>query len=396
MKIGQSLFRGALVAAALMAAAPAFAQTAAANAASSEPHGFWITTLTPEFTAAAGKKITVPLTVINDTDAPKRAALQLSGVPKDWDYSITGGGHDVSAAMVGPGKNGHLTLEMTPPKDAKSETYKLDLKASYDSGSADLPLAVTLANVETPGATLKPELPGLRGGVKSKFDYKMTITNDGSEDQLFNLAADTPPGFQTTFKKGYGSDEITGLPVKAGGSENITMEVKLDSSVSAGKYPIHVTASAGEQSATADLSLEVTGSPDLALDAPQGRLSGTAVAGEGKTFPFTLVNTGSAPARDVKFNSKAPSGWTVSFDPAQVQQLAPDTQQDVTVTIKPTSQAIAGDYMVGLHADAAGTNGDSQFRVTVETSTMWGIVGLIVIAVALSVLALAVMRYGRR
>ena len=34
-------------------------------------------------------------------------------------------------------------------------------------------------------------------------------------EHLQLIDADVPPGFQTTFKKGYGSDEITGIPVKA-------------------------------------------------------------------------------------------------------------------------------------------------------------------------------------
>jgi uncharacterized membrane protein len=38
----------------------------------------------------------------------------------------------------------------------------------------------------------------------------------------------------------------------------------------------------------------------------------------------------------------------------------------------------------------------SQFRVTVRTSTMWGIGGLGVIGAAVIVLGLAITRYGRR
>jgi len=38
----------------------------------------------------------------------------------------------------------------------------------------------------------------------------------------------------------------------------------------------------------------------------------------------------------------------------------------------------------------------AAFRVTVNTSTWWGIVGLIVIAIAAIILVLAVLRYGRR
>jgi uncharacterized membrane protein len=64
--------------------------------------------------------------------------------------------------------------------------------------------------------------------------------------------------------------------------------------------------------------------------------------------------------------------------------------------LTPSSKAIAGDYMVTLSAVGDGTSRTSDFRVTVETSTIWGIVGLVVIAASVVVLSLAVMRFGRR
>jgi uncharacterized membrane protein len=52
--------------------------------------------------------------------------------------------------------------------------------------------------------------------------------------------------------------------------------------------------------------------------------------------------------------------------------------------------------MVTMRANSDGASESSEFRVTVETSTMWGIVGLAVIAASVVVLSLAVMRFGRR
>jgi uncharacterized membrane protein len=52
--------------------------------------------------------------------------------------------------------------------------------------------------------------------------------------------------------------------------------------------------------------------------------------------------------------------------------------------------------MVAMTASGDGASASSDFRVTVRTSTMWGIVGVLVIAAALIVLVLAVVRYGRR
>ena len=111
---------------------------------------------------------------------------------------------------------------------------------------------------------------------------------------------------------------------------------------------------------------------------------------------MTLTNTGSAAARNVKVSASEPSGWKVAFDPATVDLLAPNANQTVKATITPSNKAIAGDYMVTVSAAGDGVNASSDFRVTVRTSTMWGIVGVLVIAAALIVLVLAVVRYGRR
>ena len=66
------------------------------------------------------------------------------------------------------------------------------------------------------------------------------------------------------------------------------------------------------------------------------------------------------------------------------------------MTITPSEKAIAGDYMVPIRVSGDGASNSVSFRATVNTSTQWGIVGLVVIAAALLVLVVAVMRYGRR
>jgi uncharacterized membrane protein len=45
---------------------------------------------------------------------------------------------------------------------------------------------------------------------------------------------------------------------------------------------------------------------------------------------------------------------------------------------------------------ADGATKSAEFRITVLTSTLWGVVGIILIAIAVGVVALAVMRFGRR
>jgi uncharacterized membrane protein len=243
---------------------------------------------------------------------------------------------------------------------------------------------------------LKPELPALRGSARSTFSFKVAVTNSGGDEGLFNLAANAPEGFQMRFKRGYGSEEITGVPIKAGATEDVTLEVTPARTASAGRYPIVMAVSGGGTKGTAELSIEVTGQPEVSLTGPQERLSGEAVAGKESSFPFTLSNTGSAPATDLELSSSPPTGWKVEFEPKTVGMLAPNATSQVNVRITPSEKAIAGDYMVPVRASGGNVSESAQFRVTVNTSTMWGVAGLGVIAAAVLVLGMSVMRYGRR
>lgn len=381
----------------LMLSTPAPAQDS--NAVKNEVSGFWLTTPYPELAIRPGETETIALTLSNENLPPQRAAIEVSGIPDDWDWSLKGGGLEVTAAIVSPDSTERLTLELTPPDDAATDgEYPVEIRARTDSDLIVLPLALRLSAKEDTGTglSLEPELPGLRGTASSTFTFRIKVKNEGAEDGLFNLAASAPEGFQTRFKKGYGSEEITGVPIAAGATETVTMEVMPSRATAAGRYAVGLEVSGNGQSGTTELNLEVTGQPQIAIVGPQERLSGEAVAGRETSFTFTLVNTGSAPVTDLEMSATPPTGWTVEFEPEDVATLAPNASGEVNVRITPSERAIAGDYMVTVRAAGGPVSEDVQFRVTVTTSTLWGAAGLGVIAVAALVLGAAVMRYGRR
>lgn len=385
------------LAATLLGPLPAAAQEQAAP--DNELKGFWLTTAYPEIAIWPGKTESIPLTLRNEKLPPQRATIDVSGVPEGWKWSLKGGGKDVTAAIVGPSSTERLTLELTPPENTPAEgDHEIEIRARTGTETIALPLVVRLSDADeaASGLSLEPELPALRGTARSTFSFKIQVRNEGTEDGLFNLAAHAPNGFQSRFKKGYGSEEITGVPIAAGASETITMEVMPSRSVEAGRYPVGFEVSGEGQSATTELSVEVTGEPEIQIVGPQERLSGDAVAGKESSFTFMVANTGSAPANDLELSAAPPSGWNVDFEPKDIEELAPNATSEFNVKITPSEQAIAGDYMVTVRAAGGPVSQEVQFRVTVKTSTLWGAAGLGVIAVAALVLGGAVMRYGRR
>ena len=125
--------------------------------------------------------------------------------------------------------------------------------------------------------------------------------------------------------------------------------------------------------------------------------SARAVAGKEATIPIIVTNTGTAPADDIKLSGTAPSGWKIEFEPKTIDRIAPNKNEEVQALITPPEKSIAGDYVADAsrrlaRRDAAST----QFRVTVTTSTLWGIAGVGIIGAALLIMVGAVARFGRR
>jgi len=366
------------------------------SAAAPTVQGLWLTTDFPGVTEHLGDKISLELTIRNKGLPPARLDLAVNGLAPGWTYEFDGAGKPVTSTIVGADSSQSFALNITPPKDAKAGTYNFDVTSKSATNTLELPIDLVLAQPKPEKVSVEPKLPALRGSPSSSFDFDLDIRNDGAEDQTFNLVADAPPGFTSTFKDQYGTQELTSVPIKAGESHTVKLTVKPPENVSAGEYKVAVEAAGPAAQGTAQLVLGITGQPKIALAGPEGRLSGAATAGKERTFDFTVHNAGSAPAQAIKFESAPPSGWKVTFDPKQVDRLAPDQDATVHVGIHPADNAIAGDYVVNVSANGDGASDQQSFRVTVTTSTMWGAAGLGIIAAAVVVLAAAVTRYGRR
>jgi uncharacterized membrane protein len=367
-----------------------------AAAATPELQGFWLTTDYPALTERLGEDVEIGLTLTNRNLPPRRVELSVAGLPDGWKAEIEGAGKPVTAAFVQPDQSQQLTLKITPPEGAKPGDYPFTVTGRADGETLTLPVALALSEAEAAAVTLEPKLPALRGTPSSNFDFQIKVTNDGAEDQVFNLVADAPAGFQVTFKEQYGSQELTSIPVKANESKDVTLSVKPPEDVAAGQYRVAALIGSAEINGTTNLMLDVTGQPKLSLAGPEGRLSGDATAGKERAFTFTLKNEGTAPAREVKLTAASPTGWKVTFNPETVPGIDAGQEVEISAAMTPSERAIAGDYIVVVRAAADGANADASFRVTVLTSTMWGIAGLGVIGAAVLVLAVAVARYGRR
>ena len=397
MRPTNAILASCLIASGLLFGAAANAQDMATSTAVSGPlTGLWLTTGYPSLTVHAGDNIELNLTLQNKNLPPARIEFSVNGLPSGWTYEFDGGGKTVTAAIVEPDSSQNVVLKLTPPKDAKSGSYSFTVDGKTTGQALDLPISLALAEAAPAKVTVTPKLPALRGSPKSAFDFDVAVKNEAPADQTFNLLAKGPAGFDTTFKEQYGTQELTSIPLKAGESKTLKVSVKPPQSVEAGQYKVEIAAASPTTSGQSALLLDITGQPTVSLTGPEGRLSGDATAGKERTFAFTVENNGSAPAQNVMLSSSSPQGWKITYDPQKIASIAPGDKVPVSVNMTPSDKAIAGDYMVTVSANGDGTFDHANFRVTVLTSTMWGIAGLGIIGAAVIVLAFAVTRYGRR
>lgn len=357
------------------------------------PQPLTLFTRYPAQEIAIGENATFDLTLRGGKS--QTAWLEVQDLPEGWTAVFRGGGRVIRAAYVEAESNTTVDLRLELPEDVRADTYRFTVVARGEGEQAQLPIELTIKEKLPPRLTFKVDLPTLRGTRDTNFRFNATLRNEGDEDLSVNLTVNAPPEFLVTFKTG--GQEVTSIPIGANESKQLSVEAKAFGEVPAGAYQFDVQAQGGDVQATTTLFAEVVGKAELSLAAPDGRLSAQVRAGEETPLSLLLVNTGSAPVYNVEMDATPPVGWEVTFEPEQIAEVAAGGRVEVTAKVRPAKQAIAGDYMVTFLARPEGAASESaEFRITVRTSTLWGIVGVGLVAVAVVIVGLAVTRFGRR
>lgn len=353
-----------------------------------------LSTTYPSLVVERGATVTLRLK-LNAVGESQTVQMAMDEMPEGWSATFRGGGQIIHSVFVEADTSEMVDLRLDPPEDLESGDYTFILLAQGGNREAELPINLSIQDKVPASLAFSIDLPTIKGSPTTTFRYNATLKNDGDEEVTVNLAADTPDGFLTKFI--LSGQEVTSFPLDANQSKTINIELDPIVDISAGSYPFMVYASGGDLQADLNLTAEVTGQQNLSITGLDGRLSGKANAGTDTTLQVLVSNTGTAAAQGVEMNSTAPTGWTVSFDPDVIPEIPAGDQVEVTAKIRPAEKAVAGDYMVTVRAQPAdGANKTADFRITVSTSTLWGIAGIALIAVAVGVVALAVMRFGRR
>lgn len=360
--------------------------------------GLVLSTRFPGISAVAGENITFPLEVRNNGSISRIVNLEVSAKPVGWNATLKGSGRVVQQVFAGSNDYTLLDLLVKIPQEAKPGEYSLTVSAKAENSSLqdNLKLKITITDARVSDDELTAKYTELKGPSDAHFTFKVELTNNGSNEEIYSLGAQTPAGWQVSFKPTYEDQQVASIPIKPGEKKSLDVTIKPPVAISTGRYTIPVEAISPTSRITEDLTIIISGSYDLDFSPPSGRLSTDIIAGREKKVTLEAKNTGSADLNNIHFTSNEPVGWSVTFEPKEIETLKPGESRQVTATISADDKALAGDYLVSLAATTQEVRGLADMRVTVKTSTLWGIIGLLIILAVLFIVYKAFQIYGRR
>lgn len=239
------------------------------------------------------------------------------------------------------------------------------------------------------------------------FTYSIELQyKGGKEPRVFDLQVKVPSNFDYSITSSYGEGTaIAAIRLDPAKTYPDTIKVTVRPAMwvvpEPGEYPITVEAASGEIKGSIELKAIITAKYEIELTSSTGRLNTTATAGKDNYFTILVTNTGSADLQKVNFSSKiagTPPGWSITFDPQDIDVLPVGAEREIQVNIKPAQKTISGDYMVAISASPESGYAFSNIdvRVTVLTPTIWGWVGIGIVVLVIAGLAVMFIRLGRR
>ena len=361
---------------------------------------------------AGRDRVDLDVVFYNRTDERRLVSFEVLDVPEGWNIGFWNRLFDfrvqqviVEPTAADPERLQQARLRIVPPEGVEPGTYNFRLRATSPDGSVvydDITYTIEMGEEDAAaagGATLGAEIPVLQGPPGTTLGFEIIVGNDTGEEASFNLSAQPPAGWQVTFREPFGEQRVIGgVSVGNALTERVRVDVRVPQGTALGEYTIPVSAVSNNGQASVDLDATIVGRGELRATTPTGNLNVTARAGGGSTSTIRLNNPGTDTLRDIVLSAGVPSGWSVEFGVPNntVAELPANNQIDVDVTITPPAEAIAGDYIVTMRANAEQVNASSDWRVTVTQSTIWGWLGVVLVVLVVGGMIGLFLRLGRR
>lgn len=323
--------------------------------------------------------------------------LTVGDLPDGWQATLRGGGFVIHSITTTPDKPTVASLELVVDPSTPAGEHPVTITATDPTGgTVATTLTLDVVDEVNAGIGLVADFPSLSGDPGSAFTYSLTITNNTPAEQVFTFDPTAPQGWTVSASPTAEAKAQT-VTIEAGGTSDVKVTATPPATAEQGKYPINVAVTAAN-GATGTISLEadVTGTPTMAMSTADQRLDAKGKSDTEERIPLIVGNTGTAPLEDVKLAGTAPTGWDVSFDPETIASVKPNETAQVVAIVKPSSDAVAGDYALAVRASAGSQSSNLDLRYTLEGSRTLGFIAIVVIIAAVGALAGVFVKFGRR
>lgn len=351
----------------------------------------------PGMSVKAGDSQSISMYISNETGSNIDASLNIVSIPEGWTGYFSGNGSQISRVHIQNGSEAPVAFNLQIPDDAQEGSYTVQLQADSDSGFSDVQeLTFDIQEIQYGQGSFEAEYPEQEGASGTTFSFNATLINNGASDQSYSLSAQAPAGWQVSFRPSGESTQVASIEVPSSTSQGLTVNVVPPENIEAGDYTIPLNAISAGDSLSTELKVTITGTYALELSAPNGLLSFDAHANKESDVTLTVTNNSNVDLQNLTLTSSAPSGWTVTFDTSSIDVLEAGASQEITAHMKPGSSAMTGDYVTSFTVSCSEISDSADFRVSVKTETIWGVVAILIIIALLAGVGAVFKKYGRR
>jgi uncharacterized membrane protein len=251
--------------------------------------------------------------------------------------------------------------------------------------------------------TMSTQYPKIDGLATDTFQFNVEMDYKGATSRVFDLKASAPTNWNVTITPLYDtSKKISSISMESS-TVGTTQNLQITTSFTnwplpdPGEYTIKLEASSDNIAANIDLVARVTARYSLSADTSDKLYSIKVKSNRDNLFSIVVMNTGTAPVEDINFSSDKIQGWDVTYKPEKIDSLISLETKTIDINIRPAAKTVSGDYMLNIWIMGKQASADKMvMRVTVETPTIWGWVGVIIIIIVVAGLIGIFMRFGRR
>jgi uncharacterized membrane protein len=295
------------------------------------------------------------------------------------------------------------------PEDFTPGDYFVTLWAEGDQASTEkIEIRVTVRELETAEEievrAVHPTVEAIAGNdFVFEIEFKYVAQSVLGEPRSFDIIPTAPPDWDVYMTPQFEKEKhISAIALKPGSvafsdKTRVVATAPFWPLPEPGEYKITLDIVSGDLKDTVELKAVITAAYSLVLGPSGERYDTKAKAGRENYFSLKVGNMGTAPIDKITFSPDNPQGWSVKFSPVEVESLEPLTTQTVEMSITPPPETISGDYVISIRASGVQKTSERiNIRVTVETPTVWGWVGVVIIGIVVVGLVVIFMRFSRR